>query len=267
MRLLEQALEVKLFVRKGRQMQLTHEGEVLHQACQDGFSTILSGLNSIKSEGIEGELVVSSTQAFCALWLMPRIYQFSQAHPEINLSVQGSNQVEDLQQKQIDVAVRFSTSTERLLGEGLVVEHIDDDKVLPVISPKLASTLALEQPSDLLKCRLIGLVNESKVNWRTWLTSVGVEKRISNHNLMLVTSSDLALSAVLSGHGAMLASKTMVGAYIDSGQLIVPFNLTHPDSWKTHLVYLKDSAKRERIQIFCDWVKSQMEIENKQSTR
>lgn len=261
MRQLEQQLEVQLFMRQGRKMFLTREGETLCKACQSGFSSILNGLNAIKNEGIAGDLIVSSTQAFCALWLMPRIYQFSQVHPEININVQGSNQVADLQQSQVDVAIRFSTDTEKLRQPPLVVEHICDDEVFPVISTQLAQKLKIETHADFLKCRLIGLVNETEMNWQNWFAAFGVNGNVPSTLRTEVTSSDLALSAVLSGHGAMLASKRMVGHYIQSGQLISPFKQGHPNSWKTHLVYLKDSPKNARVKIFCDWVKEQMLLE------
>ena len=258
MRHLENKLGVILFIRHGRQMRLSHEGEILYKACQAGFSTIIDGLNAIKNEGVEGDLVVSSTQAFCALWLMPRLYQFSQLHPEININVQGSNQVEDLQQKQIDVAIRFSTDSRKLSDQALVVEQIGEDEVLPVISRQLMNELKIKQPLDLLQCRLFGLVNETEVNWQNWFAAVGLDVDIPTERKTHVTSSDLALSAVLSGHGAMLASKTMVGSYLASGQLVAPFTPGHPNRWKSHLVYLRQSSKQARIQVFCDWVKAQM---------
>lgn len=261
MRQLEQQLEVQVFMRQGRRMCLTREGETLYQACQSGFSTILNGLNAIKSEGITGDLVVSSTQAFCALWLMPRMYQFSQAHPDINLNVQGSNHFADLQQSKIDVAIRFSTKTENLEHDSLHVEYICEDEVLPVISRQLAEKIQINSPADFLQCPLIGLVNETEMNWQTWFKAFGVHESIPAGKRTEVTSSDLALSAVLSGHGAMLASKRMAGTYIQSGQLIAPFKQGHPNSWKSHLVYLKESPKKARIKVFCDWVKTQMQLD------
>ena len=259
MRQLEQQLETALFMRQGRSMLLTREGETLFKACQSGFSSILNGLNAIKSEGIAGELLVSSTQAFCALWLMPRIYQFSELHPDINVNVQGSNQIADLRNSPIDVAIRFSTSTEKLQNEALAVEYVDEDELIPVISQKLASQVKVEVPEDFLQCRLIGLVNETQMSWQKWFQSQGIHKPIPSAKKTEVTSSDLALSAVLSGLGAMLASRAMAGPYIESGQLLAFQHLAHPIKYKSHLVYLKDSPKKARIRIFCDWVKSQMQ--------
>ena len=124
MRHLEQVLSTKLFVRNGRNMILTQSGKQLFTACQKGFNTIIDGLNSIQCEGIPGELTITSTQAFCSMWIMPRLYKFSQLHSEISIKIMGSNQVEDLSKKHIDVAIRFSTVEGRYDNEQHVVEFI-----------------------------------------------------------------------------------------------------------------------------------------------
>ncbi|GEA12138.1 LysR family transcriptional regulator [Alteromonas sp. KUL49] len=79
MRQLEKNLGVSLFRRKARKMELTPQGHTLLQACQKGFSEVVHGLNQVQEEPIEGDLTVSSTQAFCALWLVPRLYEFFSA--------------------------------------------------------------------------------------------------------------------------------------------------------------------------------------------
>lgn len=259
MRQLEANLGVALFRRKARKMELTRAGEILYEACQKGFSEIILGLNQVQEEPVEGELMVSSTQAFCALWLVPRLYDFSDQFPEVNVSVQGSNRVEDLREGKVDVAIRFSTSTSSLQNDALVVERIGEDAVYPVCTPKLITQKKLVKPSDFLSCRLLSLAGESKVNWESWFEAHGVDIGQRKLQKTEFTSSDLALSSALAGHGIMFASDTMVGAYMRSGQLVKPIDADHPVRWKSHLVYLKNSSKHLRIQAFCNWFKSHIQ--------
>ena len=107
MRQLEQVLSIKLFIRSGRKMLLTQSGESLYVSTHQALNLLVKGLNSIQTEEVAGDLTITSTQAFCSLWLMPRLYKFSQQHPDINVRILGSNQKEDLQKKHIDLAIRF----------------------------------------------------------------------------------------------------------------------------------------------------------------
>jgi len=259
MRHLENTLQEKLFIRSGRNMLLTQSGEKLFQACQLGFAEIIKGLNSIQCEGVAGELTITSTHAFCSLWLMPRLYKFSQLHPEINVKILGSNQIEDLQKKHIDLAIRFSTTSNKFDHEHMITEWFGEDSVYPVCSPELLNHVDLNTPADLLKCSLVSLAHDSIVTWQSWFDHAGVQGFDQYVNKTEVTSSDMALSAVLSGHGVTLAAKAMFMPYIHTKQLIVPFDIQHPVQWQRFIVYQANSAKNARIKVFSNWVQKEMQ--------
>ncbi|MFB1000275.1 MAG: LysR family transcriptional regulator, partial [Colwellia sp.] len=80
-RQLEQVLSVKLFIRSGRKMLLTESGDSLFASTHQALSLLVKGLNSIQNEDVAGDLTITSTQAFCSLWLMPRLFRFSQLYP------------------------------------------------------------------------------------------------------------------------------------------------------------------------------------------
>ena len=258
MRLLEENIGAALFRRQGRNMVLTSQGKTLLHACQTGFSEIVNGLNQVQEEPIQGSLTISSTQAYCALWLLPNLYDFFNIHPEININVQASNLCEDLHEGNVDVAIRFSTSTSALQKEGLVVEKIGENGVVPVCSPSFAKDKQIHSTEDLVRTRLLALPMSDKVNWETYFEHVQVDTMKKPLNKTEVSSSDLALSAALSSQGVMLASDMMIGQYIKSGQLIVPVDIPHPVRWKSHIVYLEHAPKHKRITLFCNWLKRKM---------
>jgi len=258
MRQLEQALAVKLFVRTGRKMLLTPSGESLYESTHQALNLLIKGLNNIQHEDVAGNLTITSTQAFCSLWLMPRLYKFSQVHPEVNVRVLGSNQKEDLQKKHIDLAIRFGVEKSVLETDNLVMEEFGEDVVYPVCSPKLLQHMWLQTPKDLLDCTLVSLANERVVTWQSWFEHAGVKDFEKAGKKTEVTSSDMALSAVLSGHGVALAASAMFSQYIPTKQLVVPFKIKHPVIWKRYLAYDPNSAKRKRIKVFIDWIRAEM---------
>lgn len=258
MRQLEQALSVKLFVRTGRKMLLTQSGETLYDSTHKALNLLIKGLNSIQHEDVPGDLTITSTQAFCSLWLMPRLYKFSQQYPDVNIRILGSSHKEDLQKKHIDLAIRFGIDKRLPDNDNLVMEEFGEDFVYPVCSPKLLQHMWLKSPKDLLDCTLVSLANERLVTWETWFEHAGVKGFEHVSKKTEVTSSDMALSAVLSGHGVTLAASAMFSQYIPTKQLVVPFKIKHPVIWKRYLAYDPNSAKRKRIQVFIDWVREEM---------
>ncbi|MBR9794186.1 MAG: LysR family transcriptional regulator [Gammaproteobacteria bacterium] len=258
MRQLESNLHVKLFNREARKMRLTEPGRVLLSACQKGFAEVIDGLNQVQEAPLDGELKVSSTQAFCALWLVPHLFEFFKLHPGINVNVQGSNRIENLHDGNIDVAIRFSTSSAGLTDESLIIERIDENHVYPVCSGDYLSKNAINDAKSMLNARLFSLAYENKVDWESWFEFAGVEVYPQQLRKTEVTSSDLALSAVLAGHGIMLASDIMVGEYVRTGQLVIPLDVPHPVKWKSHLVYAKNNPRHKRIAVFCQWVKENL---------
>lgn len=257
MRQLETSLGTRLFARSGRKMQLTNSGEKLYQATHQAFDTLLKGFNSIQTEDIAGSLTITSTQAFTSLWLMPRLYRFSVKHPEIKIRVLSSNNIEDLRQGHIDLAIRFRTTGDSEIRDGMVYEFVGEDHVYPACSPQLAKEMNFKDPQDILKCWLVSLEHEGSINWPTWFKKAGIKNYQDHNKWTQVSSGDMALSAVLSGHGFTLASQALFSQYVNTGQLVIPFDIKHPVSFKRFYVYDPNSAKRARLDIFIAWLKEE----------
>lgn len=259
MRQLEQSIGIKLFVRNGRKMDLTQSGEKLYLSTNQAFTILVKGLNDIQSEGIAGNLTITSTHSYCALWLMPRLYKFSRLHPDINVKIVGSNHLENLTQSHIDLAIRFSDLKDKQLEtkSGLTFVDLGQASVYPVCSPNLVKHMALDKPVDILKCWLVNIANSGRLGWTTWFKAAKVENYQDHKMWSEVSSGDLALSAVLSGHGVAMLSEDLFSNYIDVGSLVIPFDIEHPESFKRSLVFDPNSMKLARIDAFVQWMKAE----------
>ncbi|MBO7924469.1 LysR family transcriptional regulator [Alteromonas sp. K632G] len=258
MRQLESNLGVSLFRRQSRKMLLTGPGRTLYASCEKGFSEIVSGLNQVHEEPLEGSLTVTSTQAFCALWLMPNLFEFFNQYPTININIQASNRIESLHKGDIDIAIRFSTSSTAAKDDSLIVQRFGENGVVPACSPEFQTQMQLHSVKDMLGARLLALAGEEKASWEAYFehSKINLSNKILRKTV--VSSSDLAVSAALAGQGVMLASDVMIGQYLKSGQLVVPIDIPHPVRWKSHFVYLKNSPKQQRIAHFCEWLTEKM---------
>lgn len=265
LRQLELALDTKLFVRRGRYMQLTSNGERLQQVTHQAFIDLLRTFDKIQCEGIAGSLTIASPQSFSTLWLMPRLFKFSVEHPEINIRFSDSDQLDDVQSGHIDLAIWFrekthqqTAQTNHNIGNELTYEFFGEDDIFPVCSPAVAKEMHLQEPKDILNCWLVNISRQGGSHWQAWFEAAGVQ-HYQQHNLWTeVSAGDMALSAVLSGHGCTLAAKSLFSQYVETGKLIIPFNIKHPQPLRRHLVFNPNSAKKKRIAIFADWLKTEM---------
>jgi DNA-binding transcriptional LysR family regulator len=68
---LEERLGVRLFVRQRRGMLLTHEGERLFRSVQGALRQMQEVIDSLSQRAAGNRVTLTSTMAFCALWLIP----------------------------------------------------------------------------------------------------------------------------------------------------------------------------------------------------
>ena len=88
-------------------------------------------------------LALTTTPSFAAFWLIPRLADFTRAHPGTDVRLDASFERRDLKRDGFDIAVRYGpagaagTAGQRLFGEALV----------PVCAPALVVRPDAPQPS------------------------------------------------------------------------------------------------------------------------
>ena len=260
MRQLEENLSAQLFLRKGKSMLLTQPGKTLLLGAQHAFKVLEKSINEITVEEIAGSLTISSTQAFTTLWLMPKLSKFSVLYPEINIRVMSSPQFEDLKEQHIDLAIRFGPRVKENTDTSLNCEYFGEDPVYPVCSAALAKSINFTAPGDLLKTWLVSLDNPGCYDWPS--EHAQTQGYQTHQQWTEVHSTDMALNAVLNGHGFTLAARYLIIEQLKSGQLVVPVNIPHPNVVKRYFVYDENSAKIARLNTFTDWLTQEMNSTN-----
>ncbi|MGO4378697.1 LysR substrate-binding domain-containing protein [Pseudoduganella sp. RAF19] len=216
MKALEEALDCRLFVRKTRAVELTEQGRILLQATGAGFDAIAAGVESLRNAG-RRTVTLSTTPAFAARWLVPRLAAFQQAHPGIDLHVQATTQVADLRSGGADLAVRGG----RGHYAGLQATLLMRGDYAPVASPRLK----LRRPRDLLKHPLIHFEwqrgGSGAQTWARWAQAAGLELEASAG--IVFSEESHAVQAAIAGQGVALASLPLVSEEIAMGLLEAPF--------------------------------------------
>lgn len=108
-RALEESLNTTLFHRHARGLILTEQGELLFDATSSMIKRIDAATARIRDseEEVFGELRVTTTHGFGALWLAPRLTKLYEKYPELNIDLMLEERVLDLPMREADVAIRM----------------------------------------------------------------------------------------------------------------------------------------------------------------
>ncbi|EGQ7990769.1 LysR family transcriptional regulator [Vibrio vulnificus] len=250
-RQLEKQLACKLFVRKGREMVLTPEGLMLLKHVSCGFKSILTGLNKLKSEPFEGELLVKSLPSFASRWLLPRLWKFSLKYPDITIKVLTFKGMPISKSSEIDIAIIEGNNLS--VENGLLYQALINEPVYPYCSPSLANSINFSKPEDLLKCWLI-CVENGDFPWESWFKKAGVPIEGKPIQRMSVDTFSTGLDTVLGGHGVCLATDSLAGDLIEGGFLIKPFDIGLTPGVQINLCTDPSSPRKKRIDAFTRWI-------------
>src|SRR5690242_188535 len=109
-RLLEEYCGKALFRRRPRPLSLTAAGARLFPVVRDGLETFATAIVAIRRKDDRQALRVTTTNAFAARWLVPRLPRWRKLYPNEPLEIIGTDSVLDLSGGDTDVAIRYATS-------------------------------------------------------------------------------------------------------------------------------------------------------------
>ncbi|VBB06348.1 transcription regulator hth lysr [Lucifera butyrica] len=109
-RLLEEKLGCKLFLRHTKQVKLTQEGEILYRHIEQAFHFIKTGERSLFDlHSLQrGEIRIAASDTICKYYLLPYFHQFNQLYPHIKIRITNRPSpvcIELLQKGMVDVSV------------------------------------------------------------------------------------------------------------------------------------------------------------------
>ncbi|MEP3747150.1 MAG: transcriptional regulator GcvA [Nitratireductor sp.] len=246
---LEQALGIELFQRANRAIFLTDAGQTYLPQVRNAFRQISTATDQILSSAETGILTVSTTTCFASAWLIPRLDDFRETCPLIDLHIRTGNSLADLTRGAADVAVRHGKGR----YTGLVSEQLFSvEKKIAVAASSLTERLAsLNCVRDLLDWPL--LHDGDRIDWGQWFEAQGVSDFDAVRGPAFEDSGVL-LYAALAGQGAALIPSAMAQRELERGALVRLVGLPQTSPFTYHLVYLESSAERPKIRAFRDWV-------------
>ncbi|MDA0787458.1 MAG: LysR family transcriptional regulator [Proteobacteria bacterium] len=111
---LEDSLGAKLFHRHARGLILTEQGELLYRTVHDVFAklTMVEARLTDSQERPQGPLKIATTVGLGSLWLTPRIAEFIDMYPDIEVTLITTDEELDVSMREADCAIRLTPPTQ-----------------------------------------------------------------------------------------------------------------------------------------------------------
>jgi len=264
---LETELGTPLFNRVTRKVELTAAGEVLRQAVLPSLDRIDRAVRQLRVAQGRRAVRLSTFASFATLWLMPRLADFQQQHPDIDIRITATDVLADMDDPDLDLVLRY----DHLNNVPAPAELMFGELLTPVVSPGLlwqarnGHAPALEQPADLAGHALLEDDNHrpstSSASWQRWLQQQGLSG-LAPRRWVFLNYTHQQVQGALAGQGVALARMALVHDQLARGELVEPFGasarLWAPNAY--WLLPLPGARLTPELQSFLAWVRAEAAI-------
>ena len=243
---LESYVQVPLFRRNGRRVEITEEGIELLPAVRAGLDRLESAVHLIKQRGRSGPLQITLLTSFLQIWLVPRIRSFRRKHPDIELRFHTSSEMVDFSRTPIHVGIRFGRGN----YPNLHTEKLLDDWIVPVGTPQLIKQHGMiERGADLSRYPLL---EGDDPPWRIWQKTA--EEISWQSRPPTIDDTAGLLVAAEEGLGFVLARWTMVARSLQKGTLKMASREALPYGSAYYFVCPEKYLTLPKVARFRDWL-------------
>lgn len=251
---LEESLGVTLFHRHARGLILTEQGELLHEATQEMTQRLTAAGARIRDSKDEvfGELRVTTTVGFGAMWLTPRLTRFYERFPDLSIDLLMTENVLDLPMREADVAIRLREPQQaelirRPLFDVTMRLYASRDYVAEHGAPGTADEVRAH--------RMVGYSPAARqptpVGW--WLNA---QLQLAHRATLLMNNYFAMMQAAECGLGVAALPDYLA---VDHKNLVLVAPELHSPSFTAYFVYPQELRRSRRVEAFRDFLTTEVE--------
>jgi LysR family transcriptional regulator, glycine cleavage system transcriptional activator len=251
LRALETELGVELFRRAGSRMIPTAAGAQLAERVRRSLDDLREALDATRP-GVSGvtRLELSVMSDFASVWLIPRLGDFYDRHPMVDLSLRMHADVTPPDPYPFDIGIWHR----RVDEPGFQIRKLLDDQVVAVCSPALLARHPGFRMEDLASMPLLRF---SRRSWRDFFEAAGVAGDEPERGPVF-DDAGLLLQATVAGQGVATARLQLARGFIERGELVQLGQVRIPASLDYYFTWREGHPREAAIQQFYRWIKAQL---------
>lgn len=246
---LEQTLLVKLFLRQHRSLELTEEGRSLFGAVRASFKTLEAEKSLITGIKPNKSVSISAPISYCSKWLLPRLFRFQCAEPQVNILIDANDTLVDLKSSGIQLAIRYCETPPE---EFYPIKLLEDD-VFPVCSPHFISSKGRNMRMEDLTEMTFLTDRMHDHQWSEWIDASANSPRVDLLRKSF-SHSGFAVDAAIAGEGIAFGRLPLVAEDLDNGRLIRPFLDVGKSAFAYYLLRSHSSLGNLDADVVASWL-------------
>jgi len=256
---LEDDLGTTLFHRHARGLLLTEQGETLYRTAHEVVSKLALTEARLKDskESPKGDLVITSTVGFGSIWLAPRLAEFVELYPQINVSLITEDRELDLGMREADCAIRLRPPVQGdLIQRKLLTIHHH----IYASHEYLGAHGAPQTPTDLTDHKIViygersELLNKAPLNW---LEVIGMPDGDHRKPVASINNINGVMRAIEAGMGL-----GVLPDYLAEGnpRLVRVLPDEEGPTYELYFVYPEELRNSKRIGVFRDFLIRKIDV-------
>lgn len=269
---LEAEVGVALFLREGPRVRLAEAGERFAATLRPVLATLDDAVEDLRQSTRRPRVRITTFASFASLWLMPRLPLFQAEHSDVDIAVEATDRLADLNVSGQDVAIRLvhpDNPLARVPGTKVLFE----ERIAPVCSPRLLAELqargGLRTPADLRRAALIADVGShgsspslarhiDALSWPGWFAAIG-HAPVKPLGWLDLNFTHQAVQAALAGMGLAMGQMALVQHLLADGSLVLPLGPMRGSGYFYHLAQRTDAARRPEVIALVQWLQQQLQ--------
>lgn len=240
---LEHHLGAALFCDAGQGVALTPEGRNYLARISPAFEAIGEATESV-SEAAQGRVIVNSDPVYALQVVAPRLAEFREAHPEIELELVGSTSLADVDRYEADLAIRF-------LRAGRLERATDLLSAAPMLVYAKPGLLP-ERPSVAEILSAPRLQDRPPEFWQTWADAAGWDGPPLDMPSWRMRA-PISVEATLGGYGVYLSSAECMNRHCLAGRLVRLSDVSI-QTGAYHLLTQQGATRRKPVRAVRSWL-------------
>lgn len=208
---LEQYLGKPLFIRRTRAIDLTADGQQYYDEIRPALDAIAAATRAQRSAPSHSVLRVGLLASFATLWLAPRLADFLNRYPHIQVELLPAIQLANVAAAEVDLAIRY--------GKGdwpdVHAVRLMDEAISPVCSPAFKASHLRHGP-------LLMATSHRPFEWTDWSAHYQVD--LSGHPRVLMHDYNIVVEAAVAGQGTAMGRHRLIERRLQDGSLVQAFD-------------------------------------------